>query len=63
MTTLFFCPSTGLVFEVIIIGRNKPKAYKIIIKREAIMKALMALIFIKIIYRLSSCQTNEEIMH
>ena len=46
MTTLFFCPSTELVFEVIIIGKNKPRAYKRIITREAIIKALTALIFI-----------------
>ena len=62
MTTLFFCPSTELVFEVIIIGKNKPRAYKRIITREAIIKALTALIFIKINLRLSSYQTDEVLM-
>ena len=63
MTTLFFCPSTELVFEVIIIGKNKPRAYKRIITREAIIKALMALIFIKIIpHHLFSYRINEESM-
>ena len=62
MTTLFFCPSTELVFEVIIIGNNKPRAYKRIITREAIIKALTALIFIKINLRLSSYQTDEVLM-
>ena len=59
MTTLFFCPSTEPVFEVIIIGRNKPRAYKRIITREAIIKALTALIFIKINHHLFSYRTNE----
>ena len=62
MVILFFSPSTELVFEVIIIGKNKPKAYKRIITREAIIKALTALIFIKINLRLSSYQTDEVLM-
>ena len=62
MTTLFFCPSTELVFEVIIIGKNKPRAYKRIMTIDAIIKALIALIFIKITLRLSSCQISEEIV-
>ena len=62
MVTVFFCPSTGPVFEVIIIGKNKPRAYKRIITREAIIKALTALIFIKINLRLSSYQTDEVLM-
>ena len=63
MTTLFFCPSTEPVFEVIIMGKNKPRAYKRIITIEAIIKALIALIFIKIIsHRLFSYRINEEIM-
>ena len=63
MVILFFSPSTELVFEVIIIGKNKPKAYKRIITREAIIKALMALIFIKIIpHHLFSYRINEESM-
>ncbi len=62
MVILFFSPSTELVFEVIIIGKNKPKAYKRIITREAIIKALTALIFIKVNYHLFSCRTNEVLM-
>ena len=46
MVVLFSCTSPGPVFEVIIIGKNKPRAYKRIITREAIIKALTALIFI-----------------
>ena len=63
MVTVFFCPSTGPVFEVIIIGKNKPKAYKRIITREAIIKALTALIFIKINFHQFSCRTNEILKH
>ena len=62
MVTLFFSPSTELVLDVIIIGKNKPRAYKRIIIIDAIIKALIALIFIKIIFHhLFSYQTNEEI--
>ena len=63
MVTLFFCSSTGTVFEVIIIGKNKPKAYKRIITREAIIKALTALIFIKINRYQFSCRINEISKH
>ena len=45
-----------------IIGKNKPRAYKRIMTIDAIIKALIALIFIKIIPRLSSCQISEEIV-
>ena len=62
MVILFFPSSTEFAFEVIIIGKNKPKAYKRIITIDAIIKALIALIFIKIILRLSSCQISEEIV-
>ena len=40
------------------IGKNKPNAYKRIITIEAIIKALTALIFIKINPHLFSCQIN-----
>ena len=63
MTTLFFCPSTEPVFEVMIIGKNKPKAYKRIITREAIIKALTALIFIKINCHQFSYRINEISKH
>ena len=46
-----------------IIGKNKPNAYKRIITIEAIIKALIALIFINIILRLFSCQISEVLMH
>ena len=56
-----FCIVTVSAFEVIIIGKNKPKAYKSIITIDAMIKALIALIFIKIIRRLYSYQISEEI--
>ena len=59
---MFPCVFPGSVFEVIIIGKNKPRAYKRIITIEAIIKALMALIFIKISLPLSSYRTNEGLM-
>ena len=46
-----------------IIGKNKPNAYKRIITIEAIIKALIALIFINIIPRLFSCLISEVLMH
>ena len=46
-----------------IIGKNKPNAYKRIITIDAIIKALIALIFIKIIPRQSSYRTNDILMH
>jgi len=62
VAVVFSCVAPGSVFEVIIIGKNKPRAYKRIITIEAIIKALIALIFIKIIPRLFSCQISEEIV-
>ena len=58
MVIVFSCTFPEPVFEVMIIGKNKPKAYKRIITIEAIIKALTALIFIKINYHQFSYQIN-----
>ena len=46
-----------------IIGKNKPRAYKRIITMAAIIKALIALIFIVTIFHQFSCQTNAILTH
>ena len=46
-----------------IIGKNNPNAYKRIITTEAIIKALIALIFIVPISHLFSCLTNVILTH
>ncbi len=46
-----------------IIGKNNPNAYRRIITTEAIIKALIALIFINIIFHQFSYQTNVILTH
>ena len=52
-----------LSLEVIIIGKNKPNAYKRIITIEAIINALIALIFIEVIFHQFSYLTNAILTH